>query len=64
MNYAHAYYAAGFDKGGKTNYYNTITRAFIDGRQIIADAKGEKLTDKQRFEVKAHARTVCSNWER
>ncbi|MEC7494702.1 MAG: DUF4856 domain-containing protein [Pseudomonadota bacterium] len=64
MNYAHAYYAAGFDKGGKTDYYNTITRAFIDGRQIIADAKGEKLTDKQRFEVKAHARTVCSNWEK
>ena len=23
MNYAHAYYAAGFDKGGLTDYYNT-----------------------------------------
>jgi len=29
MNYAHAYYAAGFDKGGNTNYYNNITKAFI-----------------------------------
>ena len=64
MNYAHAYYAAGFDKGGNTNYYNTITKAFIDGRQIIADANGEKLTDSQRREVKRHARTICSNWEK
>ena len=64
MNYAHAYYAAGFDKGGKTTYYNTITTAFIDGRQVIADANGEKLTDAQRREVKRHARTICSNWEK
>ena len=64
MNYAHAYYAAGFDKGGKTNYYNTITKAFIDGRQVIADANGEKLTDAQRREVKRHARTICMNWEK
>jgi hypothetical protein len=64
MNYAHAYYAAGFDKGGNTNYYNTITKAFIDGRQIITDAKGEKLSDAQRRGVKRHARTICSNWEK
>ena len=42
MNYAHAYYASAFDKGGKTKYYKTITQAFIDGRQVIADAKGER----------------------
>ena len=41
MNYAHAYYAAGFDKGRNTNYYDTISKAFIDGRQIITDANGE-----------------------
>ena len=64
MNYAHAYYASGFDKGGKTNYFETITQAFIDGRQVIADANGEKLTDAQRSEVKGHARVICSNWEK
>ena len=64
MNYAHAYYAAGFDKGGNTNYYDTITKAFIDGRQVITDANGEKLSDAQRREVKRHARTICSNWEK
>lgn len=64
MIYAHAYYAAGFDKGGKTDYYNTITKAFIDGRQVIADANGERLTDAQRRDVKRHARTICMNWEK
>jgi hypothetical protein len=63
MNYAHAYYASGFDKGGKTEYYNKITQAFIDGRQTIADANGEALTDAQRAEIKGHARVICSNWE-
>ena len=64
MNYAHAYYASGFDKGGKTNYFETITQAFIDGRQVIADANGEKLTDAQRSAVKGHARVICANWEK
>ena len=64
MNYAHAYYAAGFDKGGNTAYYNTITKAFIDGRTVISDANGAKLTDAQRREVKRHARTICANWEK
>ena len=64
MNYAHAYYASAFDKGGVTDYYNTVTKAFIDGRQLIADAKGEALTDSERSELKAKARVICSNWER
>ena len=64
MNYAHAYYASAFDKGGQTNYYNTITQAFIDGRVIIANANGEALTDAERSDLQAHARTICSNWER
>ena len=64
MNYAHAYYASGFDKGGKTKYYETITQAFIDGRQVITDANGAKLTDAQRSDVKGYARVICSNWEK
>ncbi len=64
MNYAHAYYASSFDKGGKTDYYNIITKAFIDGRQIIADARGEALSDAERAKLKTKARLICSNWER
>ena len=64
MNYAHAYYASAFDKGGQTNYYNTITKAFIHGREIIANANGAALTDAERSNLQAHARTICSNWER
>ena len=64
MNYAHAYYASAFDKGGQTTYYNTITKAFIDGREIIRDANGAALTDAERSDLQAHARTICSNWER
>ena len=64
MNYAHAYYASAFDKGGKTKYYNTITQAFIDGRQVIADAKGEALSDAERNTIMGKARVICSNWEK
>lgn len=64
MTYAHAYYAAGFDKGGKTNYLHTITQAFVDGRQLIADAKGEALSDKERTQLKAYAKTIAENWEK
>lgn len=64
MNYAHAYYASAFDKGGQTNYYNTITKAFIHGREIIVNANGAALTDAERSDLQAHARTICSNWER
>jgi len=63
MTYAHAYYAAGFDKGGKTNYLNTITTAFIDGRQLISDAKGERLSDKQRTQLTGYADIIKANWE-
>ena len=64
MNYAHAYYASAFDKGGVTDYYNTITQAFIDGRQIITDANGKALTSNERNNLKSKARVICSNWER
>lgn len=64
MAFAHAYYAAGFDKGGKTNYLHTITEAFIDGRQLISDANGEKLTDEQRAKLKGYAAVIAENWEK
>lgn len=64
MNYAHAYYASSFDRGGLTDYYNTITKAFIDGREIITNANGAALSDAERNQLKAKARIICSNWER
>ncbi|NRA20858.1 MAG: DUF4856 domain-containing protein [Oceanospirillaceae bacterium] len=63
MLYAHAYYAAGADKAGKSNYLNVITKAFIDGRQLITDAKGEKLSAAQRSDLSAFADVIKTNWE-
>lgn len=64
MAYAHAYYAAGFDKGGKTNYLHTITQAFVDGRHLIIHADGEALSDKERTQLKAYAQIINDNWEK
>ncbi len=64
MQFAHAYYASSFDKGGKTNYLNTVTRAFIDGRQIITSANGNDLTNSQREKLYSLADTIGSNWEK
>lgn len=64
MAFAHAYYASGFDKGGKTSYLHDITQAFYDGRKLITDAKGEALTDDQRNQLKVYADTIASNWEK
>ena len=63
MTYAHAYYAADTDKAG-TNYLHTIMQAFIDGRNLIASAKGEALTDDQRRELVGYADVIKSNWEK
>lgn len=61
-----AYYAAGADKGGTqtTNYMHTIMQAFIDGRQVIADANGAALTDDQRAKLVSYAATIEGNWEK
>ncbi|MCV6547214.1 MAG: DUF4856 domain-containing protein [Cohaesibacter sp.] len=59
-----AYYAAGADKGGKTNYLPTIMTAFFEGRKLITSAKGEALSDEQRNQLKAYAATIESNWEK
>lgn len=64
MVFAHAYYAAGADKSGKTNYFHTITKAFIDGRQLITDAKGEKLSDAERKQLREYAAVIADNWQK
>ncbi len=69
MTFAPAYYAAGYDAsvydmGNSTSYLHTITRAFLDGRKVIADAKGEKLSDAERAKLVAYAATIEENWER
>jgi hypothetical protein len=69
MTFSPAYYAAGFDASAakveeETSYLHTITRAFLDGRKLLADANGEKLTDAQRATLKEHAATIADNWEK
>ncbi|MEM8971613.1 MAG: DUF4856 domain-containing protein [Pseudomonadota bacterium] len=69
MTFGPAYYAAGFDasvdgKPNGTNYLHTITKAFLDGRKLITSAKGAKLTDAQRADLKKYAAVVASNWEK
>ena len=62
--FAHAYYASSYDKGGKTNYLETVTHAFLDGRKLIADANGENLTDDQRSQLYSYAEVISTNWEK
>ena len=64
MTYAHGYYAANADKGGKSAYMHTITKAFIDGRQLIADADGKALSDDDRSKLREHAEVIATNWEK
>ena len=64
FNFAHAYYAASYDKGGKTEYYNTVTKAFIDGRKIITAANGEALTSAQRSQLYVLRDIIGQNWEK
>jgi len=62
--FAHAYYASSFDKGGKTSYMEDITRAFLDGRNLITSANGEKLTDAQRSELMGYVAIISENWQK
>ena len=62
--FAHAYYASSFDKGGKTNYLETVTHAFLDGRKLISEANGENLTDSQRSQLYSYANIISINWEK
>ena len=63
MAFGPAYYAAAFDRGGKTNYLHTITKAFVDGRTTIVAADGKKLTNAQRNKLKVAASVIGKNWE-
>lgn len=64
MVFGPAYYAAGADRSGNTNYLPTITQAFIDGRELITSAEGAALTDEQRNALRGYASTIEENWER
>lgn len=64
MAFAHAYYAAGFDKAGKTTYLHTITKAFLDGRQLISSAEGKALSEAQLNKLTGYAAVIESNWEK
>ena len=62
--FAHAYYASSFDKSGNTDYFNTVTQAYLDGRKLITAANGENLTDAERAKLVAYADTIATNWEK
>jgi len=62
--FAHAYYASSYDKGGKTNYLETVTHAFLDGRKLISEANGENLTNAQRSQLYDYANIISTNWEK
>lgn len=64
MAYGHAYYAAAFDKSGKTRYLETIAQAFYDGRKLIASAKGKKLTQNQYGQLNQYATIIKTEWEK
>ncbi len=64
MVYGNAYYAAAFDRSGKTDYMATIMQAYVDGRKLISSAKGEALTDAQRTQLVAYADVIGSEWEK
>ncbi len=63
MVFGPAYYAAGADTSGATNYLPTIVNAYIGGREVITAAAGEALTAEQLGELKAYASTIEDAWE-
>jgi hypothetical protein len=64
MAHAPAYYASSYDKGGKTQYLHNITKAFLDGRSLLAEAKGAKLSDSQRSKLRDYASVIEDQWEK
>lgn len=68
MTFGPAYYAAGFDAGTygseqETNYLHTIVGHFYEGRKLLAEAGGEKLSDDQRQALRDHASAIESAWQ-
>ena len=69
MTFGPAYYAAGFDAAAysenkNTTYLHTITKAFLSGRELLARANGNKLTDDQRSKLIGYAEVIGTNWEK
>ena len=69
MVFGPAYYAAGFDRStagsdNATDYLHTIVGAFVEGRKLIADANGKKLSDEERTELKRLAGVIGENWQK
>ena len=64
MTYAHGYYAASFDKGGKTNYFNNVVQAYLDGRNLLVASGANILSNAERSKLKGYANTIKSNWEK
>ena len=62
--FGNAYYAAGADRGGLTEYLPTIMKAFIDGRAVITAAAGEDLSAEELAAVQGHAKVIADNWEK
>ena len=62
MVFGPAYYAAGADTSGNTNYLPTIVNAYIDGRELITSAAGEALTAEQLGALKGYASTIEGAW--
>ena len=63
MTFAHAYYAAHADRSGKTTYLQDITHLFIEGRELIASADNQALTDEQRGQLMEIAAKIKAKWE-
>ncbi|MEM9060861.1 MAG: DUF4856 domain-containing protein [Pseudomonadota bacterium] len=61
--FGNAYYAAGADRSGVTSYMNTIVGAFVEGRNLIASAKGEDLSADQLAKLQGLAKTIGDTWE-
>lgn len=61
--FGNAYYAAGADRSGVTNYMETIVGAFVDGRNLIAAAKGEKLSADDLAKLQQYASVINATWE-
>ncbi|MEM1298431.1 MAG: DUF4856 domain-containing protein, partial [Pseudomonadota bacterium] len=61
--FGNAYYAAGADRSGVTDYMGTMMKAFIDGRELITAANGEALSSDQLAKLQQHAATISSTWE-
>ncbi|MEM7269465.1 MAG: DUF4856 domain-containing protein [Pseudomonadota bacterium] len=62
--FGNAYYAADADKSGVTSYMADIVGAFVDGRNLIASANGEKLSSDQLAQLQGYAKTISDEWEK